>query len=215
MVIVAKFFEFFQKYRIYIISSVIVLIGLIYGCWLRVPGGASADGASFAADATSCPTASAVVSENVKGQEILFHIDGAVKIAGVYRVVTANLYVYEALQLAGGPAAGADLSKVNLAAEVKTGQKISIPLLTPRSTSIQVSGRSVGAGNLSDTPEVININQATLADLRKIKGVGPVMAQKILDYREKNGYFTSTEQLKKVGGIGEKTFKRWENLISI
>ena len=210
---VSSFSVYFQKYRIVIISLVVVFIGLVYCCWFRAPMASSADGSSFSADSAGPQTPSASASTPAKSQEILFHIDGAVKVAGVYRVVTDNLYVYQALELAGGASSGADLSKINLASEVKTGQKISIPLLLPKSNPPQIMVR--GTTTPADPYELVNLNQATLQDLRKVKGIGPVMAQKIIDYREKNGYFMSIEQLKKIDGIGEKTFKRLEKSICI
>ena len=63
--------------------------------------------------------------------------------------------------------------------------------------------------------QTININTANLDALQSLPRVGPVIAQRILDYREKNGKFSSKEDLKKVSGIGEKTFARLKDLITI
>lgn len=151
-------------------------------------------------------------TENSQNIQILFHIDGAVKSVGVYSVNSANMYLYEAIQLAGGPVAEADLSKVNLASEVKHGQKISIPYKPQR---VGLSGVVPPIRDDGGSRELININQATLQELQTVKGVGPSMAQRIVDYRDENGSFSSLDQLKKVKGIGAKTFAKLEKLICI
>jgi len=151
-------------------------------------------------------------TENLLTSEILFHIDGAVKVAGVYKVATSNLYLYSAIQLAGGPLTEADLSKVNLASEVKHGQKISIPYKPQR---VSLSGVVSSLRDDAGYRELTNINQATAQELQKVRGVGPAMAQRIVDYRNENGSFSSLDQLKKVKGIGAKTFAKLEKLICI
>ena len=63
--------------------------------------------------------------------------------------------------------------------------------------------------------ETVNINQAGTVDLQVIRGIGPVLAKKIIDYRSKNGYFQTVQELVKVDGIGPKMVKRWENQLIV
>ncbi|MEX2054210.1 MAG: ComEA family DNA-binding protein, partial [Candidatus Colwellbacteria bacterium] len=70
-------------------------------------------------------------------------------------------------------------------------------------------------GGEEATPELININTASLDDLQNITGVGPVIAQRIIDYREANGFFASIEEIKEVDGIGDVTFEEMKDEITI
>lgn len=95
--------------------------------------------------------------------------------------------------------------------------RIALLLLVVSTTSIWATAQP----NYEPTPQAqqqtdtVNINTADLDTLQKLPRVGPVLAQRILEFREKNGKFTSKEDLKKVSGIGDKTFERLKDLISL
>jgi competence protein ComEA len=103
--------------------------------------------------------------------------------------VAADTRVATALERAGGPTARADLTAVNLAAKVQDGQQIVVP----------VKG---AAAQASDSP--VHLSSATVEQLDEIDGLGPTLAERIVEYRDAHGGFRSIEELAQVDGIGEK-----------
>ena len=79
--------------------------------------------------------------------------------------------------------------------------------------SSQDSGQVAGIS--TQDSEVININQASLEELDKLPGIGPAYAQKIIDWRDQNGDFSNIEEIKNIKGIGDKTFEKLKDLISV
>ena len=123
---------------------------------------------------------------------VVVHVAGEVRAAGVYRL-RAGTRVSDAVERAGGATRRADLSQVNLAAKVEDGRQILVP-------------RRVKAGGVSPTTapgQPVNLNTATLEQLAALSGVGPVTAQKIIDYRDEHGGFGSVDELGEVAGIGD------------
>jgi competence protein ComEA len=135
------------------------------------------------------------------------HVAGAVRRPGVYRLKPAAR-VDDALRLAGGPTRRADLSAVNLAAKVEDGRQILVPERAPRGTApasgAGAAGGAGGAGAATPPAAPVNLNTATLEQLDTLDGIGPTLAQAILDFREENGGFGSVDDLAQVPGIGEK-----------
>jgi len=133
-------------------------------------------------------------------------IEGAVRHPGVYNL-KPNDRVEDALRAAGGPLPEADLSKVSksLAAKITDGERIIIPFRSSNLSS------SAGTGNSN----LININTASLSELDSLPGIGPSTAQKIIDYREAHGGFSSIEEIMNVSGIGEAKFEKIKDLITI
>jgi competence protein ComEA len=125
------------------------------------------------------------------------HLTGAVKSPGVYPI-TAGMRLFEVITLAGGFTPRADRSSVNLARIVNDGEQII------------VSGSGVSA--VSDG--LIHLNKSSASDLDKLPGIGPTLAQRIIDWRSANGGFKSVDDLRKVGGIGEKLFAGIRKLVS-
>ena len=126
---------------------------------------------------------------------VVVHVAGEVRAAGVYRL-RAGTRVSDAVERAGGATRRADLSQVNLAAKVEDGRQI----LVPRRLKA-----SVAAGPAAATApgQPVNLNTATLEQLDALSGVGPVTAQKIIDYRDEHGGFGSVDELGEVAGIGD------------
>jgi competence protein ComEA len=131
------------------------------------------------------------------GGRPLVHVAGAVRHPGVYRL-RAGARVADAVERAGGARRRADLSAVNLAAKVEDGRQV----LVPRRGPVAAGPAAPGAPATPAAP--IDLNTATLEQLDTLDGVGPVTAQKILDYREEHGGFGSIDELGQVPGIGEK-----------
>lgn len=144
--------------------------------------------------------------ESVKS-EIVVYVSGQVKTPAVVTLEdTGNLRIIDAVNAVGGMTELADTEIVNLAANLTDGQHIHIP-------TKDIFFRELAAQNNSG--DLININTADEKELQKIKGVGPSIAGRIIDYRENNGAFKSIEDIKKVRGIGDKTFEKMKDQITI
>jgi competence protein ComEA len=129
--------------------------------------------------------------------EIFVDVTGAVNRPGVY-TLTGKSRVIDAIKAAGDSAPGADLSTINLARVLNDGEQIYVDSTIINSSGARVS-KAVHAGP-------ININRATAHQLDALDGIGPVIAQRIVDYRKINGSFLSIDDLQKVSGIGAAKF---------
>jgi competence protein ComEA len=135
---------------------------------------------------------------------IYVHVAGAVRRPGLMRV-PAGSRVAVAVEQAGGPSRRADLSGVNLAAKLEDGQQIVVPVRGA------VPPAGVGAGGPS-TAETVggpkpSLGTATPEQLDEIDGIGPTLAERIIEYRTEHGGFRSVGELRDVEGIGEKRFE--------
>jgi competence protein ComEA len=167
------------------VALAVVAVSLL-GAWHLSRGGGEEGGGA--------PAPIRVDSGDEGRRSVVVHVAGAVRSPGVYRM-RPSARVDDAVARAGGPTARADLSQVNLAAEVEDGRQVLVP-------------RRVRAGAPAATGETVpgvplNLNTATLEQLDELDGIGPATAQSILDYRDENGGFGSVEELGEVPGIGE------------
>ena len=151
----------------------------------------------------------------------MVYVCGAVRTPGVVRL-PAGARVTDALELAGGPTAKAELAAVNLAAPVTDGQQILVPERGAAVAAPATSGSSSASGALSVSPAggsapgaLININTASLEELDSLDGVGPSTAQKIIDYRTENGGFKTIDEIKEVPGIGDAKFAAMKDSITV
>ena len=158
------------------------------------------------------------VSGNSKSENVIYvHIEGAVNSPGI-KEVEYGTRLFELIEIAGGELEEADLSKINLASILKDEQKIYVPYKIVIDEAVVGSSSSVSNSsfvNGVEHIELININTATSEELQKLAGIGPSMAQKILNYREENGYFSSIEDIKNVSGIGETKYNKIKDNITI
>ena len=120
------------------------------------------------------------------------HVAGAVRRPGVYRLPAAAR-VAVAIRRAGGSARGADLTAINLAARLQDGQQVVVPRAG--------QGGAAGVGGAGQKP---GLGSATVEQLDELDGIGPKLAERIVEYRRAHGGFRSLEQLREVDGIGEK-----------
>jgi len=161
----------------------------------------------------AAPSASASsVASTVSPQLLVVDVVGAVRRPGVYRV-THGARVADAVTRAGGATRKADLALVNLAAPVADGTQIVVPARPPAAAG----GGGGGGGGGSDpaTPAgPVHLNTATLEDLDALPGVGPVTAQKILDYRQQHGAFASVDELDAISGIGPKRLDQLRDVVA-
>jgi competence protein ComEA len=126
---------------------------------------------------------------------LVVHVVGAVRRPGLYRVREGSR-IADAVARAGGATRKADVSLVNLAAPVADGAQVVVPRRTP------VEAGGAGAAGPTAPAGPVHLNTATLEQLDALPGIGPSTAQKILDFRDKHGAFTSVDELDAVPGIG-------------
>jgi len=141
-------------------------------------------------------------------QPIKVHVTGAVKSAGVYELPPGSI-LKDAITAAGGATESAAMDKLNLAAKLNDGQQV-------------VVGEAVTTASANSTTQpsnnstaLLNINTATLEQLQTLPKVGVVTAQRIIEYRAKNGAFTRIEDIQKVSGIGDATYAALAPLITV
>ena len=157
------------------------------------------------------PSGEAVILRPVPTEKpLIVHITGAVPRPGVY-ALPMGARVQDGVSAAGGFLAEAEKSQINLAALLEDGEKLDIPYIEGASPVLATPGPTVVAA----TTELININTASLAELDTLPGIGPTTAQKIIDYREQNGPFISTEDIINVSGIGSVSYERFKDLITV
>ncbi len=141
---------------------------------------------------------------------VIVYITGAVPRPGVY-ALPKDARVQDGISAAGGFLAEADKSKINLAALLDDGQKLDIPFVEGATL---VLGTPV-ATIITSSTELVNINTASADQLDSLPGIGPTTAQKIIDYREQNGPFVSTQDIINVSGVGPGTYERIKDLITV
>jgi competence protein ComEA len=157
------------------------------------------------------PTGEAVVLRPPPTEKpVIVYITGAVPRPGVY-ALPQGARMQDAISAAGGFLAEAEKSQINLAALLEDGEKVDIPYVEGASPIITTPAPEV----VTSTTELIDINTASAAELEELPGIGPTTAQKIIDYREQNGPFVTTEDIINVSGIGPGTYERIKDLITV
>ena len=147
------------------------------------------------------------VENEIEDRSIYVHIEGCVNNSGLIKT-TEGIRLYELIDLAGGATDDADLSKVNLASIISDTQKVYIP-------KTFVYEESENEFSSISQEGIVNINTANLSELQTLDGIGPSMANKIISYREKEGYFTKPEDIMNVSGIGESKYNKIKEKITI
>lgn len=138
-------------------------------------------------------------------EEVVVHVAGAVRQPGLYALEEGSR-IDDAIARAGGPTGKAVLDAVNLAAPVADGQQVVVP-----EAGLAGGGGAGGAA----TGGRVHLNTATLEQLDTLPGVGPVTAQKILDYRDERGAFQSVDELDAVPGIGPARLEQLRELVDL
>jgi competence protein ComEA len=135
------------------------------------------------------------------------YVSGAVHQPDVYPLLPDSI-VKDAILAAGGATDDADLDRINLALPVADGQHVYVPRLGEEDPPVQPpSDQRAGEGK-------ININTADVAALDSLPGIGPALAQRIIDYRQEHGPFARLEDIMEVSGIGPGTFEKLRDLIT-
>ncbi|MDR1688016.1 MAG: ComEA family DNA-binding protein [Clostridiales bacterium] len=155
-------------------------------------------------------------AEKPAASEIMVHIAGEVNNPGVYSVKPGSR-VADVVDLAGGATENANLAAINLADYVADTQKIIVP---DNSVDIDITAGSVQNNSGIKTAEneagaLVNINTASAGELKTLPGIGDVIAEGIINYRETVGLFANIEDIKNVPRIGDKTFLAIADLITV
>jgi competence protein ComEA len=146
---------------------------------------------------------------------VVISVSGKVARPGLIEV-PPGARVADAVQAAGGALPGTDLSALNLARKVADGEQIAVGV--PAAAGPAATGPTAAAGDATAAPAAggkIDLNAATVQQLDGLPGVGPVMAQRILDWRTRNGRFSRVEQLRDVEGIGDRRFAQLRELVTV
>lgn len=152
--------------------------------------------------------------------QLVVHVAGAVVAPGVYRV-SDGARVVDAIEVAGGLAADADLDAVNLAAPVRDGERLYVPRVGQPVPSVVTGGGGgvppgEGGGDGPAAPSgPININTATAAELEALPGVGPATAAAIVAHRDEHGPFATVDDLTDVTGIGPAKLEAVRGLVTV
>ncbi len=123
--------------------------------------------------------------------------------------------VADVLEAAGGPLPGADLSGVNLARKVGDGEQVAIGVPAGAGRRVGTGDRREGGAAARPAAGPLDLNAATVEQLDALPGVGPVTAQRIVEWRTRNGRFATVDQLREVEGIGERRLGQLRELVRV
>lgn len=185
------------------------------------PGSAPAPLTAASGSTLAPPTAAPVADD------VVVHVSGAVASEGVVEL-PGGARVVDALEAVGGPRPTARTDQLNLARPVQDGEQVHVPTDREVRAAVGGAGGTAGIGGGSTavagggpvTAEAaagpaISLNRATATELEALPGVGPVLAQRLVEHREATGGFTSVEELLEIEGIGEKTLAELRDHVSL
>ncbi|MBR1398200.1 MAG: helix-hairpin-helix domain-containing protein [Selenomonadaceae bacterium] len=164
-------------------------------------------------------------SDTSKDSIIYVYVTGAVNKPGMVELSVDDnkLRVVDAINACGGLLPTADSEAINMAEEISDGQHIRVPEKIIEQIAENSSEQSVKSMNTnsnknkksSDSGNIVNINTADADELDTLPGIGPAMAQRIIDYRQTHGSFKSIDEIQNVRGIGQKKFENLKSRITI
>lgn len=149
--------------------------------------------------------------ESPEQDQITVDVKGAVKSPGIYDLPVGSR-VHDAVQKAGGLTEEADSKSLNLAQKISDEALVYVPTKGEEAASQQATS---GTSPSTSKDKKVNLNKASLEELKQVKGLGGKRAQDIIDHREANGKFKSVDELKKVSGIGAKTIEKLKDYVTV
>lgn len=210
--------ELIEKIKEYKIIVICASLGLVLGGFflLKPSIQAPAKESNFQTEVTAISKDSTDEKEDKNQKEevveqdlITVDVKGAVKSPGIYDLPVGSR-VNDAVQKAGGLIDNADSKSINLAQKISDEALVYVP--TKEEAANQES-YSNATGNKES--QKVNLNKASLEELKQIKGLGAKRAQDIIDHRESNGKFKTVDELKKVSGIGAKTIEKLKEYVTV
>lgn len=157
-------------------------------------------------------TAAVSTANNGTGNEVVVYVSGGVNKPGVYKFAQGSRVV-DAVAMAGGFAPGSDAAGINLAMQLKDEMQVKVPF---SAVPVSTTPGMPAAGNAgSNSGDRININTGSKADLDKLPGIGPALAERIIEFRTVNGPFKDPSDIRKVPGIGESKYNQFKDKISL
>ena len=197
-----------SRSQLVVYGAVAVILLLVGARWIRsgdaggAPAGHVTYGESASAGSGSGDASAGLSVDAQGGTDVVIDVAGAVQQPGVYRL-PAGSRVNDAVQRAGGATARASVEAINLAARLTAGQQIVVPdEATGSSATASFSGTATG-----EQTGPISLGTATVEELDTIEGIGPVTAQKIVEFRDQHGGVSSVDQLDQIDGIGPETME--------
>ena len=206
-----RYLIYLSKYRVGIIGIIVCLVVYLLLCYNTLPALEMEQSSLSITE----PLETTMQNEftTLETQEIIVEIKGAIARPGIYEMRKEDR-IFQLIQKAGGFSSKADGNAVNQAQILTDQASIYIPAVGEVAmTSVLPETESSAIG--SSVESIININQANQAELESLNGIGPGKAQAIIDYREGNGGFSNVEEIMSVDGIGEKTFEKIKDFITV
>ncbi|MBK3571831.1 ComEA family DNA-binding protein, partial [Streptomyces sp. MBT62] len=180
-----------------------------YGAGGDEGGGTTGKGAE--SSPASAGTRGGSSAAGTAGAEIVVDVSGKVREPGVHRL-PAGSRVTDALRAAGGVRSGTNTEGLNLARFLVDGEQVVVGGPTPAAAVPGATGPT-GTGVAAAPGAPVSLNTATADQLNTLPGVGPVLAQHIIDYRTQHGGFRSVDELRQVNGIGDRRFADLRDLV--
>ena len=210
--------EKIKEYKIIVICAV---LGLVLGAFfLLKPSSQTSVKETNLQTEVSAVSKDSSSEKEVKKEEkeespeqdlITVDVKGAVKSPGIYDLPVGSR-VHDAVQKAGGLTDEADSKSLNLAQKISDEALVYVPTKGEEAASQQATS---GTSPSTSKDKKVNLNKASLEELKQVKGLGGKRAQDIIDHREANGKFKSVDELKKVSGIGAKTIEKLKDYVTV
>lgn len=192
-------------------GGVVVVVVLTAVLVLVVVRGRQAPPPELSLPVAGAPVAAAGPSTTtVVPSTVVVHAAGAVVAPGIYRLAS-GARVDDLVAAAGGPVAGAEVDRLNLAAPLVDGQRVYVPM--EGETVVEAVGGDGGANEVAPGP--LDLNTATADQLDELPGIGPATSAAILEERERRGRFTAVDDLLDVSGIGDAKLQRLRDLVRV
>ena len=210
--------ELIEKIKEYKIIVICVSLGLVLGGFflLKPVAQTPAKESNLQSEVISIPKDSTDEKEDGNQKEevveqdlITVDVKGAVKTPGIYDLPVGSR-INDAVQKAGGLTDNADSKSINLAQKISDEALVYVP-----TKGEDISQATQSNASHSKENKKVNLNKASLEELKQVKGLGAKRAQDIIDHRDSNGKFKSVDELKKVSGIGEKTIEKLKEYVTV
>lgn len=212
--------------------AIAVSIKLVRNASSPVYGGVTLTEAGANGVGVSSSDSDSMSASDANGGKVVFQVAGCVKSPNVYTLPRGSRIV-DAIRVAGGVRAGANVESLNLAAKIEDGSRIFVPTAQATSSvggqaAVPQTGKAAAAASSGSSSKasgseklhnpgdgVVHINTADVTEMQRLPGVGPSTAQAIVDYRGQIGRFTSPDQLDDVKGIGPKKLEKMRPFIAL